>query len=150
MSALNVRGFSLLEVLIALLVMSVGLLGVAGLFAHSVQAGRTAMLQHQALLLAGDIAERIRANPRAGSAYIGAQGSSNCVSRTALCNSQSMASHDIARWQRQAVRTLPGGQIDISFDDSSSPAKYIVSVSWVEPNTRALPRHTTVIPVIQE
>ena len=150
MSGLNVRGFSLIEVLIALLIMSVGLLGVAGLFAHSVQAGRTAMLQHQALVLAGDIAERIRANPRAGIAYIGAQGSSSCVSQTVLCTTQSMASHDIARWQRQAVRTLPGGQVGISFDDSSSLPVYIISVTWSEPNTRALPRHTITIPVNPE
>ncbi|MCG8370161.1 MAG: type IV pilus modification protein PilV, partial [Proteobacteria bacterium] len=66
------RGFSLVEVLIALIIMSVGMLGIAGLYVQSMQAGRTSMLRHHAVTLAGDIADRIRANPAAGAAYAGA------------------------------------------------------------------------------
>ena len=53
----NTKGFSFVEVLIALIIMSVGMLGIAGLYVHSLQAGRTSMLRHQAVTLAGDIAE---------------------------------------------------------------------------------------------
>ena len=59
------RGFSLVEVLIALVIMSVGMLGIAGLYVQTMQAGRTSMLRHHAVTLAGDVADRIRANPRA-------------------------------------------------------------------------------------
>ncbi len=59
----RVRGFTLVEVLIALIIMSVGMLGIAGLYVQSMQAGRTSMLRHHAVTLAGDIADRIRANP---------------------------------------------------------------------------------------
>ena len=59
------KGFSLVEVLIALVIMSVGMLGIAGLYVHSMQAGRTSLFRHHAVTLAGDIADRIRANPRA-------------------------------------------------------------------------------------
>ena len=59
-------GFTLIEVLIALIILSVGMLGIAGLYVHSMQAGRTSILRHNAVTLAGDIADRIRANPRAG------------------------------------------------------------------------------------
>ena len=64
----NSKGFSLIEVLIALIIMSVGMLGIAGLYVQSMQAGRTSMLRHHAVTLAGDIADRIRANPIAGEA----------------------------------------------------------------------------------
>ena len=50
----NSKGFSLVEVLIALIIMSVGMLGIAGLYVQSMQAGRTSMLRHHAVTLAGD------------------------------------------------------------------------------------------------
>ena len=65
----RVSGFTLVEVLIALVILSVGMLGIAGLYVHSMQAGRTSIFRHHAVTLAGDIADRIRANPRAGPAY---------------------------------------------------------------------------------
>jgi len=61
----NQRGFSLVEVLIALIIMSVGMLGIAGLYVQSMQAGRTSVFRHHAVTLAGDVADRIRANPTA-------------------------------------------------------------------------------------
>lgn len=147
MSHVKARGYSLLEVLIALLIMSVGMLGVAGLFAHSMQAGRTALLQHQALLLAADVAERIRANPRAGVAYQGTYGNGSCASENTVCDEHSMAGHDISLWQHQAAQTLPDGQVTVTFDDSSSPPSYAISVVWSEPGAIAMPGHTIVIPV---
>ncbi len=63
------QGFNLVEVLIALIIMSVGMLGIAGLYVHSMQAGRTSLFRHHAVTLAGDVADRIRANPRALAAY---------------------------------------------------------------------------------
>ena len=50
-------GFSLVEVLIALIIMSVGMLGIASLFVQSMQAGRTSMFRHHAVTLAGDVAD---------------------------------------------------------------------------------------------
>ena len=72
MSAHAVSGFTLIEVLVALVVMSVGMLGIAGLYVTSMQAGRTSLFHHHAVTLAGDIADRIRANSRAAIAYAGA------------------------------------------------------------------------------
>ena len=63
------RGFSLVEVLVALIVLSVGMLGIASLYVDSLRAGRTALLRTQAVFLATDMADRIRANPTAGAAY---------------------------------------------------------------------------------
>ena len=79
-------GFSLVEVLIALVIMSVGMLGIAGLYVQSMQAGRTSMFRHHAVTLAGDVADRIRANPTAGGAYTAANGADNsCVAGNVVC-----------------------------------------------------------------
>ena len=51
---MSVRGFSLIETLIALVVMSVGLLGVAALHVDSLQRGQSGLYLTRALLLAGD------------------------------------------------------------------------------------------------
>lgn len=127
------RGFSLVEVLIALIIMSVGMLGIAGLYVQSMQAGRTSMFRHHAVTLAGDVADRIRANPRAGIAYIGQGGNNNCVGQGVDCNEAEMAANDIFVWQQQAAATLPNGQVVVAFDNAVVPPEYTITVSWTEP-----------------
>lgn len=127
------RGFSLVEVLIALVIMSVGMLGIAGLYVHSMQAGRTSMFRHQAVTLAGDVADRIRANPRALGAYALVGGVDyNCVAQGVDCSEPQMAAHDILLWNDQVTQSLPNGQINITFDGTVAPPTYQIEVAWVE------------------
>jgi len=127
------RGFTLIEVLIALVVMSVGMLGIAGLYVHSMQAGRTSIFHHHAVTLAGDVADRIRANPRALVAYAGAGANNNCVSGGVNCTPAQMAANDIFLWAQQATDTLPTGTVVILFDNGPVPREYNITVSWTEP-----------------
>ena len=128
------RGFSLVEVLIALVIMSVGMLGIAGLYVQSLQAGRTSMLRHNAVTLAGDVADRIRANPRAGVVYQDSDGvNRNCVDNGTDCDASEMADHDVFLWKAQAGTTLPGGDVTITFDDTVFPNEYTINVNWTEP-----------------
>ena len=142
------RGFSLVEVLIALVIMSVGMLGIAGLYVQSMQAGRTSMLRHHAVTLAGDVADRIRANPRAGIAYEGPGLNGSCVSGVTDCDEGAMAGHDIMLWQQQAADTLPDGEVEITFDDSGTPPVYTIDVTWDEPGANVQPQYTITIPVM--
>ena len=82
----KVGGFTLVEVLIALVILSVGMLGIAGLYVHSMKAGRTSLFRHNAVTLAGDVADRIRANPKAAAAYGLAGANNNCVSGGVDCS----------------------------------------------------------------
>ena len=127
------NGFSLVEVLIALIIMSVGMLGIATLFVQSMQAGRTSMFRHHAVTLAGDVADRIRANPRAGIAYAGLAGDNACVGYGTDCNEAAMAAHDILLWDQQVVESLPNGDITVAFDDTVIPPVYTITVDWDEP-----------------
>ena len=58
----HVKGFTLVEVLVALVIFAVGLLGIAALHIEALNAGRTALNRTQAVALASDLADRIRAN----------------------------------------------------------------------------------------
>ena len=143
-------GFSLIEVLIALIIMSVGMLGIAGLYVQSLQAGRTSMFRHQAVSLAGDVADRIRANPTAGIAYAGIGADNNCVAANIDCDVVGMAANDIWVWDMQAVNSLPTGDVVVGFDDTVAPPIYTITVSWNEPGMTAVstpPSYVITIPV---
>ena len=143
-------GFSLIEVLIALVIMSVGMLGIAGLYVQSLQAGRTSMFRHQAVSLAGDVADRIRANPSAGIAYAGIGADNSCIAANIDCDVVGMAANDIWVWDMQAVNSLPTGDVVVAFDDTVAPPIYTITVSWNEPGMTAVstpPSYAITIPV---
>ena len=141
------HGFSLIEVLIALIILSVGMLGIAGLYVQSMQAGRTSMFRHNAVTIAGDIADRIRANPAAGAAYTAATGTDNsCVNGGINCSPAQMAAHDISLWQEQADDSLPNGKVTVTHDGDLVLPSYEIKVGWDEPGES--PTFTIVIPVL--
>ncbi len=129
----SVAGFTLVEVLIALIILSVGMLGIAGLYVHSMQAGRTSLFRHHAVTLAGDVADRIPANPRAAIAYSQAGANNNCVNGGVNCTPLQMAANDIDLWDQQAADTLPNGTVTVDFDDTVIPWTYQITVAWDEP-----------------
>ena len=136
----KLRGFSLVEVLIALVIMSVGMLGIAGLYVQSMQAGRTSMFRHHAVTLASDIADRIRANPTAQGSYgsvFNDEGTDNgCVALGNDCDPDEMAQHDISIWHDQAEEVLPNGRVQVVFTGPGVgvPPTYQIQVQWDEPN----------------
>ena len=62
-------GFTLVEALVALVVLSVGLLGIAALYVETLRANRTALHRTEAVNLATDIADRMRSNRNPANAY---------------------------------------------------------------------------------
>ena len=142
----KVGGFTLVEVLIALVIMSVGMLGIAGLYVHSMQAGRTSVFRHNAVTLAGDIADRIRANSRAAASYGLAGTNNNCVNGGVDCTRDEMAANDIFLWDQQAADTLPTGTVAVVFNNGVAPPTYQITVSWIEPGENM--SYSITIPVL--
>ena len=141
------RGFSLVEVLIALIIMSVGMLGIASLYVQSMQAGRTSLFRHNAVTLAGDVADRIRANPTAGALYAGGAGvNHNCVDGGVDCTPDQIAAEDIFHWDAEAQDVLPNGTIGVIFDNLNNPPEYTITITWDEPVGQQ--NYTIEIPVI--
>lgn len=101
------EGATLIEVLIAIVVLSIGLLGLAGLQVTSVQSNHSAYQRSQATLLAYDLADRMRANRTEAltNAYLvdfPTPSSSNAVTGT-------QAAKDKAEWLNNLARSLPNG-----------------------------------------
>ena len=92
----------MLELLVAMLVAGVGVLGVTGLGALSLQHGRSATAHANAVLLAYDLMERIRANPAglangASALADGAPAAPDCTANP--CASGEMAAFDLSAWR---------------------------------------------------
>jgi len=130
----SARGFSLIEALVALVILAVGMLGVASLFAISMHAGSGAISRMQAVSLAGDLADRIRANRRAGTSYTGAAAKNNCIGAGAVsCTPQQMAAHDLDVWKKQLAQAFPGGTASYAVTFLPGfPDAYTITVKWAE------------------
>lgn len=97
------RGMTLVEALVALLVLCIGLLGVAGLQIQALRANHGAYLRSQATMLAHDITDRMRANRPA--ALAGAY----AVAVGAVPTGTSLPDLDIAAWKQSLADVLPAG-----------------------------------------
>ena len=139
-SGSRMRGFSIVEAMVALIVMSVGMLGIAGLYVSSLKAGRTAILRTQAVNLAADIADRIRANRLARDAYdtavaapCSAPGGGATLAET---NSRNLAASDTCQWIAAVQGVLPAATAQVRFQlgaPAGMPNNYTVTVNWTEP-----------------
>lgn len=117
---LHQKGTSLIEVLVAVLILSIGLLGFAGLQTQAMQQSYDSLQRSRASVLAEDLFDRMRANAnyaRSNSGYeIGAGASipSSPGCDTGICSASNIARYDLNRWLTQLQQTLPGATADIS------------------------------------
>jgi type IV pilus assembly protein PilV len=129
------RGFTLVEVLVALVVMSVGMLGIAALYLEGLRAGRTALYRTTAITLAADMADRIRANPNAGLAYegTGPGADGDCVNGPVDCTEAELAADDWLDWSTRLEAQLPEGSSgEVAIDAAAPAATYTITVAWPE------------------
>jgi len=136
------RGFTLVELLVALVVLSIGMLGVAKLFIVTLQGNASATSRLYAVNLAADLADRIRANRTAGIAYAGAGADNNCVGGAVgavTCTPAQMAAHDLLLWQQQVAATWPGGlanaTVAFAAGAVNTPNTYTITINWQEQGT---------------
>ena len=124
-------GFSLLEVLVAMVILALGLLGVAGLQAVSMRNAHSGYLRSQATILAYDMVERMRANAtlaRAGSYnvdFVTMLGNGQGL----LCGTQQSPANDVLEWKDCLAVMLPNGDGKITVDIDS---KATIQVQWQE------------------
>ena len=131
------RGFTLVEVLVALVVMTVGMLGVAVLYLEGLRMNRTSINRTIAVSLTADMAERIQANRDGQLAYVGAgPGADNaCVNGPAvtICSTQAQAADDWFRWLDDVQGRLPVGVIaNIAAKPVGQLWQYNIQLQWPE------------------
>jgi type IV pilus assembly protein PilV len=104
------RGFTLIEVLIAVLIMALGSLSLAALQATSLRNNHQAYLRTQATLLANEIIDRMRTNKAglATAAYdLAAAAAVQGCTNDSGCSTVEMAQHDLWEWRQSVARLLP-------------------------------------------
>lgn len=112
------RGFTLLEVLIAIVILGVGLLGLAGLLMVSVRTNQSAYLRTQASFLAQSMADRMRTNMRGvvGAAYnvTVPVGGTAGTSAACPCSVAQLAARDLWWWSQEMRQFLPNASATIA------------------------------------
>jgi type IV pilus assembly protein PilV len=123
-------GFSLIEVLVALLVLSIGLLGLAALQAQGLRFNHDAYVRTQATHLAYDIVDRMRLNNTNLAAYTGGDPGGAC---DPVAN-PSTPDEDLNCWYRGLAAALPGGTGVIAANATAN--YYDVTVRWIDRTPR--------------
>ena len=111
------RGVTLIESLVALVVIALGILGILGVQMRTLTDTQTGVRRAQAIRLIEDMGERMKVNPNALAninAYVTAFADTptlpNCASG---CNAAQLAAYDVAVWKRIVRENLPTGQASI-------------------------------------
>ena len=128
-------GFSLFEVLIAIVITAIGLLGLAVLQTTGLRNNQTAYHGSQAAVLAYDMSDRMRANPESINNYLSsymtlaqatAAGVQEGCGTSGGCTTAQMAQNDLLEWNAAITEALPQGTGAITVLGDI----YTVSVSW--------------------
>jgi len=133
-------GFHLIESLVTLFILTVGILGVAGLQAVAIRSHQDSVQRSQAIILAQSMADRIRANVE-GAQFYDQSNVANSPAETASCfaavgcSSQQMALTDLFQWQHEVESALPLGQGYVC-QDSSIPTKVSLAGSGLSSNVQ--------------
>ena len=169
-SSLRLRaGFTLVEVLVALFVVSVGLAGAAALQTLAVRAARDAAHLADGSRLARSLAERMRANPRAlalpdaDNPYVrldydaagGAPTASALCYADAVCDADELARFALYEVSAAVAAGLPGGRIRVCRDagppawscDAEDGAPLVVKVGWRAPGDTATGAPKVMLPL---
>lgn len=139
-------GVTLLEALIAFLVLSVGLLGMAGLQLTGMTMTNDSYFRSQATWMAYDILDRMRANydtANTTAAYkidysAAAPSGSDCAAST--CTEAEMATYDLGEWKNELAAKLPDGNGEITFADTSSVRTYVIAIRWDDSRGESSPK----------
>ena len=128
-------GFGLIEILITIVVTSIGLLGLAALQANGLKNNQSAYHSSQASVLAYDITDKMRANIGSINNYLtsymtltvakAAGEQAGCIS-TSGCSTAQLAQNDLFEWNAALTSALP----DATGTITVAGFIYTISVNW--------------------
>jgi len=122
------KGFTLVEVLVTVVIMAIGLLGLAGLQVNALRNNLSAEQRAKAAQLVYDMSDRMRANVAGVTGYTSAAAEeNNCVAIPVVgCTPTQLAKHDVFEWQNEINNALPGGLGDVS----EAAGVFTITVNW--------------------
>lgn len=126
------RGFTLVEIVVALLIVVIALIGIAALYTDTTDTARQTEPRVRASELASEIAIRIRANAEGRTGYASVVGVV-CDQKTKPKRVQDAAAIEAACWNERVASELPSGMGSITRDATTNPPTYVIAVSWSPP-----------------
>ncbi len=135
------KGMTLLEVLVTLVILAVGLLGIASMLLFSNKANNSSYVKQQAVQSVYDIFDRIRANYQAAIngnyniSNIGSNGYPTSITAPSIlcnvsaCTPAQMAAYDTWHWLSRDVSKLPSGSGSITSASSGASGNTIITVT---------------------
>jgi len=137
------RGVSLIESLVAMLILALGVLGLAGLQAGTLAQARHANARAAAVQMANDLLERMQLNPMVRAVPTGrasyqidwgvhVDDAPDCQSGP--CTGAQLARHDLSRWKRSWQTALPGADARV-FVSRTDPRQLGVMLGWADAGT---------------
>lgn len=135
------RGITLIESLVAIVVMALGILGILGVQMRTLTDTQTTVRRAQAIRLIEDIGERMKVNPNAlanFNAYLtGFDATPNVPNCSSGCGAGQLAAYDVAVWKRTVRENLPLGKASIFVAPaestlSSGQRQLGVMIAWRE------------------
>ncbi|MEM1110604.1 MAG: type IV pilus modification protein PilV [Pseudomonadota bacterium] len=137
------RGVTMIEILVAIVVMALGLGGIMAMDAFSVRKSHEAFLRTQAVLQAQEMADRMHAN-RLGvdngdyvmAALVDTAPGTDCIlpsNTSTTCSTAQIAAWDKYEWSQSMRNLLPSGDASISLNNGV----YTITVTWLEEGMNA-------------
>ena len=133
------NAFTLIEILIAVLVLAIGLLGMAGLQTTGVRSNHSAYLRSQATVLANEIIDKMKANRDRDSdkfdtlsgyeTGFGDEINNSPDCRSNACSESDMVLADLADW-KNSLQTLPSGSGAISLEIDQETIIAEIKIRW--------------------
>jgi type IV pilus assembly protein PilV len=153
------NGTSLVEIMVSIVVIAIGLLGLASMQMNALKFQKTASQRSEAVQAAYDLGDRMRSNfvytlPELFAAeravneakytsagtyaakYAASYMPSNCS--TAPCDTIQIATYDLTDWQRTLQRRLAGGVGYVVPVVGTNVSTFDVTVMWQEPTLDAV------------
>lgn len=132
------RGVSLLEVLIALVILTIGVLGTISLETNGIRFADSSWIRSNAVGFIDTMAERMRVNPQGVLAgdydrITGPVAVAPPACDGSVCTPDQVAQYDAAQWESEIAASLPGGYGQVSYVSNGSPRIYRITVLWGEP-----------------
>lgn len=131
LTSMKQSGFGLTEILVTVVLLAIGLLGLASLQGVSLNRNNDSYYRQQAVMLAYDIADRMRANMvgvrnptnnNATSYHMSSTSIPSAVSCSTNCTSAQLANNDISEWGTSVANRLPGGSAILCIDNTPDGA----------------------------
>lgn len=124
-------GFSLIEVMVTMLLLSIGMLGIAGILVNSIKNNQSSYSRGQASLLAADIVDRMRANR--GTAEASPSPYELALTATPAAGG-GVPGDDLRQWRAAVAAAVPSGVGAVALD--AATRNVTVTIQWDDSRSR--------------